>query len=96
MMKVDLRLIEMAIQKLFEYLRDNQIEQIVLEEDYYWNICDNDLYDVTKEPVIDSIGQLTCDYELLVKFVIEKNIPVARNFLQASALLRYLSIKITV
>lgn len=63
---------------------------IPLKEDFYWDIPENQLYDVDKEPYELTIGQLSEDCQV-IEGSQNREVLLGFDLLKASHLLRYIS-----
>lgn len=68
--------------------------QVDLDEDYYWNIDDDELYKVEKQPGRMDIGSLYSDLEQLEKIIKDEIQPVPYNIKLFSSMLRFISAKL--
>lgn len=91
-MKIELELLEECIVTIFNEMKNQNINTINLESDFYWNVPSESIYDIYKEPIQLDIGQLEEDYNTLSQAK-EKDILVRHNLKSASAILRYIAEK---
>jgi hypothetical protein len=64
-MKLKLDNLEKMISIILNKYRDVNGNEILIENDYYWDIDENELYSVSNEPKDFSIGQITDDWRTL-------------------------------
>ncbi len=64
-MKVTVNEIEGVARVLFQHLRATRQTEFDIQEDYYWDIFPENLYDPLRDPVVKEmgIGQLSEDWE---------------------------------
>lgn len=89
-MKLQVAQIKSAMEQIFQYLAQNGIEEIDFKEDYYWNIPDHLLYNVTDDPKETTIGQLTDDYAEVLSDLQNREIS-SHTISHMVPLLRYIS-----
>lgn len=79
---------------IFDHIeQDLKISAVPIEEDNYWNVPTEELYDVLKEPAKLDIGQLYDDWEFLTK-IQTKEEAVALMMIHLAPILRYIAEKI--
>lgn len=66
-MKLKISELHKITNMIFEHLENSGHEELEIEYDYYWLIAENECYDMTKEPKVESVGQLTEDLDILKK-----------------------------
>ena len=91
-MKIKLNLLEEAVITIFNEMKEQGIDNIDLDSDFYWNVPYASIYDVYNEPTQLDIGQLEDDYEILYEAT-EKALLVRHNLKNIAAILRYLAEK---
>ena len=93
-MKIKIEELEKVTGKLFEYLKQQGLSELNIEEDYYWNIDKKERYNPYKEPSKFDLGQLKDDWNELLKIKNEDSEPLSYSFVWLAALLRLLGEKI--
>ncbi|MGJ3353240.1 hypothetical protein [Providencia sp. Je.9.19] len=91
-MKIELSLLEEAVVTIFKEMKEQGVDDIDLDSDFYWNVPSEFIYDVYNEPPRLDIGQLEDDYETLCKAK-EKELLVKYNLKNISTIFRYLAEK---
>jgi len=88
--------LEMSILKVFKSIKELKGEnfQISIDEDEYWNIDDNEIYDIDSKPNDLDIGSLYSDLEVIEKILNNQLEPVPYNLKLFSCMLRYISNKV--
>ena len=88
--------LEMSILKVFKSIKELKGEnfQISIDEDEYWNIDDNEIYDIDSKPNDLDIGSLYSDLEVIEKILYNQLEPVPYNLKLFSCMLRYISNKV--
>lgn len=66
-MKIDIEKLKKVTELVFKYIEENEIKEISFDHDYYWSISDEHLYDFKKDPSTFTMGQLTDDYQEIIK-----------------------------
>ncbi|MGG5207305.1 hypothetical protein ACQWU4_00055 [Chryseobacterium sp. MIQD13] len=82
------------IKKILSILMDKldaSDDKIILHKDLYWNIPDEELYDVYKDPINLTIGSLEEDWELLQKILKNEREAVGHDFSKISNLFRFIA-----
>lgn len=94
-MKIEIEIdeLESAIKIIFAHIRETGVKSVQLEDDFYWDIDMEDLYEVTRNPENFSIGQLTDDLQEMHKIVAGTGTPVGYCLVWAAALCRYIGEK---
>ena len=79
---------------LFDHIeQDLQISSIPIEEDNYWNVPTEGLYNALKDPTDLDMGQLYEDWDFLTK-ITNKEEAVSLMMIHLAPLLRYVGEKI--
>ena len=90
--KTDIDLLELqkAINMLFEHvIVTRKIESITLQ-DFYWDILEDERFDLTKEPSRFAAGNLFDEWRFAQNLVDGTSPPVAYQFCQVAPILMYL------
>jgi hypothetical protein len=66
-------------------------DNIILYKDLYWNIPDEELYAVYKDPAVFTIGSLTEDWEFLQKVLRNEREAIAYDFNKIANILRFVA-----
>lgn len=74
---------------LLLHLKEQGIDEVPIDADYYWNIPSDELYEPRKTPVELDIGQLSEDLNRLRKILIKEDEPIGYALVWLSSLLRY-------
>ncbi len=94
-MDIELEKLKVITNQLLDHLRDDlKIEKIDLDEDYYWNVPTSDLYDPRSKPSELDLGQLSDDWEFLLKTLDDKDQAVSLMLTHLAPLLRYIGEKV--
>ena len=88
-LKISTRELRIIFSKLLDHL-EKQGDEIALPHDFYWNIEEESLYEVSVEPKKFTIGQLTDDWKELKKLLDSDGEPIAFSFVWLAAILRAL------
>ena len=89
-MEIEIRELQNISNQLFNYLIDLGIDTIEITEDFYWFIQKENLYNPYKKPLDLDLGQLSDDWDDLKKISDGKNEPISYDFVDLSAILRYI------
>ena len=85
-----LRVIDILKGKINEHF-DESIE--VAEEEYYWEIPLEDLYDPTTKPEDLTLGQLSEDWKELLRLKEKDSIPISYDLIRLSVILEIIKKK---
>jgi len=75
-------------ESLFAHLEETGIETIRLQNDYYWHISGEELFDPYKVPSELNLGQLSDDWRDLQNVADGKSDPLLSDFNDLAAVLR--------
>ncbi|WP_419904939.1 hypothetical protein [Kiloniella sp.] len=87
-LKVDV--LKAASEKLFAYLEETGVTEIPLEHDYHWVMNADEALDLTKEPKLNMMGQLTDNYEAMTKLAKGEDDPFGYHLVWLATLLDYI------
>lgn len=93
-MSINLDELNRILDKLFAHLKKNGVNDIELTKDFYWYISENQVYNPYNKPTELTLGQLTDNWNELIKTLEEDNDLIAYNFVWAATILRALGEKI--
>ncbi len=68
-MEIKVSDLEQLTKKMFEYIKDQEIQSITIEKDFYWNVSYEEKYDSYQEPAELDVGQLTDDWQELLNIL---------------------------
>ena len=88
-MKITTSELEKIINTICEHLVSIGIKEIEIDQDYYWDIDKEVLYDPSQKPNTLELGQLSYDVEILKNVLNGKHAPIGWHFVPLSAVLRY-------
>lgn len=66
-MKIEIDKILKITNEIFKDIKSRQGNVIVIKEDYYWGISDDEVFDVYKNPMKLTIGQISEDLNFLLE-----------------------------
>jgi hypothetical protein len=93
-LEINIEDIRKVINLILDHIEnDLKISKVRIEEDYYWNMDKNHIYNVLEEPKESSIGQLYHDWEFLLH-INSKDDAVSLMLIHVAPLLRYIGEKI--
>ena len=87
-MTVDIEKLELAIRSVISHLKANGVESVEINEDFYWNIGRNEIYDPLKTPSDLDLGQLSDDWARLVAMSNDRQATVGYGLVWAASILR--------
>lgn len=94
-MEIETRKIREMLLDILNKIEKEGIDKISLDEDYYWHIPSDEIYQVDKKPSELNLGQLYEDYEMLTKYKNEYDL-ICYDLKKLSSLLRYIADKNTI
>ena len=89
-MQISLVSLRNAVEKTLDYLEESGLTHIDVDEDYYWNIAKEEIYDLYKEPTDLNVGQLSDDIEAVEKIASGENDPIGHHLVWIAAIMRYI------
>ncbi len=94
-MKIDIRKLQEISNKVFSHIYEMEIEEFEIIDDYYWDMAEEDLYDIQKEPSSHDLGQLSDDWRDLEKLLENNREPLASDFIDLAMILRAIGQNVT-
>lgn len=90
-MEIDLVELKKVVDRLFEHVIETRgVKVLRIEGNYYWNIPDDGVYNMSNKPTELNIGSLNDDWNFISSLLNDNADPVAYQFTEVSPLLRYL------
>ena len=86
--KISLTEIKRILNNCLNSLENEGVNSVILNDDYYWDIDEADLYNPNQEPTRLSIGQLSEDLDFLRKAELEHCF-TTNDLKKISSILRY-------
>lgn len=93
-MQIEIERVKCAINRILEHIIENKGEKIKLDDDFYWNISREEIYNPYQKPKKFDIGQLSDDLMEINKIASGENSPISFGLVWASSLLRAIGEKI--
>jgi len=93
-MKIDIENLRTISNLLFDHLKKNGFNNILINEDHYWNIPKEKRYDTYEKPTDFKQGRLSHDYENLLSFLNDKKKPEGSGFVLLGELFKIIGEKI--
>lgn len=72
-MKIEIDVLEEATKAVFKHLKEQKITDLKFDEDFYWNITQEDRYNPYDEPKELTLGQLSDDWLEIKKIASGEN-----------------------
>lgn len=88
-MEISLSDLRKVTNKIFDHLERLGYQKLELDKDYYWNISEELVYDVSIDPTDFEIGQLSDDWAELEKILSNEDKPLSYSLVWLSAILRF-------
>ena len=82
-MRVKLETLEKVAHLIFEHMRDLEVEEVEIDNDYYWNIPFEQKYDRYEPPTDLDLGQLSEDWRDIIN-VAENRIDIVNSGLPSA------------
>ena len=92
-MRVKLETLEKVVHVIFEHMRDLEVEEVELDNDYYWNIPFEKKYDRYDSPTDLDLGQLSEDWQDIINVVENRKSCSGWDLRAVSSILRYIGEK---
>lgn len=90
-MEIELQQLRDAVNRLFDHLISTQrVGKVELGKNVYWNLPEDQLYDMEKKPSELDVGSLEDDWEFVSGLLKKDADPVAYQFTEMAPLLRRL------
>lgn len=88
----DLRVI---MNRIFDHIEYRMgCHELTLQEDFYWDVREEDRYCFSKMPEDYAVGQLFDDYEFLLKILEDEEMAFPLMLIHAAPVLRYMAFHI--
>ncbi len=92
-MEINLEKLRNIVNLIFDHISsDAGVDKVLLDKDFYWDIDDEKLYDMSSQPDSLDVGQLYDDWGFL-KNIKCKEEAVALMFIHVAPLLRHIGLK---
>jgi hypothetical protein len=92
-MRVSTRELKKATRQLLGHLEKLKQKEFEIDQDFYWEISESEIYDVYTEPKDLMIGQLSHDWERIQRILDGTDEPVGQGLVWLSAILRFVGEK---
>lgn len=89
-MKVPVSELRQVANSLFDHLEAEGQHEFDIEDDYYWKISAEQLYDPTKDPTDFGLEQLTDNWQSLSRVRSGETEPIAYHLVWLAAFLRWI------
>lgn len=87
-MKLKVSELRAVAERLFTHLEVEGHTEIEISEDYYWFICQEEVYDPSRDPKDLTIGQLSDDWRELSDILNGNSPPVGYSLVWLSSIIR--------
>jgi hypothetical protein len=87
-MQIGVADLQEVCEKLLDHLRELGIETVELSHDFYWEIPEEQRYDMRTVPDDPASARLSDDWHELCKLLNEQSPPIAYKLVWAAAILR--------
>ncbi len=90
-MEIDVAQLKTVVDRLFHHIiKTRGVRRVELGSDLYWNIPEEELYNVVDRPEELDVGRLSDDWEFISKLINDEAHPVAYQLTEVAPLLRRL------
>lgn len=90
-LEIEINDLRQVANRIFDHIqKDLKIDKVRIEQDYYWDIPKDKLYDPTKDPSDLVLGQLYDDWDFLSSILADKEQAVSLMLIHLAPLLRYI------
>jgi hypothetical protein len=86
--KVKLEDLRRSLEMIISHLKGQGSEWVEIDEDYYWDVADEQMYNPLEDPTEFQLGQLTHDWERLSEIVKGKAPPIGYALVWLASILR--------
>lgn len=93
-MKVKVNDLKRAMDLFVDRLESEGVYEVDIEEDFYWSIDQENLYDPYKEVESFSLGQLSSDWENVERMISGENQPIAYGLVWLSSVIKRIGEKV--
>jgi hypothetical protein len=94
-MRIGIDELELVARQLFDHLRDKGIEEVSVEQDFYWNISKAQRYNPNETPNELTLGQLSDDWQELQRMLNGERDAIGYALVWLSAILRCVGEEVT-
>ncbi|MBI1745733.1 MAG: hypothetical protein HYR55_03995 [Acidobacteria bacterium] len=77
-----------ALELIVQHIKNYKADPVEIEQDYYWEAAEDQLYDMTQETKKFTIGQLSHDWERIREILDGKNPPIGYAMVWLASILR--------
>lgn len=92
-MKIDISVLDNASQKIFQLLNEQKIESVEINEDLYWNISKDEIYNPYSDPKDLDLGQLSDDLLKITNISSGESEPIGYALVWLSSIYRIIGEK---
>ena len=96
MTRIEIDELERVTKSLLSHIREQGIEYVDLDEDFYWNVPEADRYDSYNEPKELTLGQLSDDWNELAKIAEGDRERISYALVWLSSIYRVLGYKLVI
>lgn len=93
-MQIEVSKLREISKKLFSHLENNGYDQVELEVDFYWNIPEEEKYQMENSPKDLDIGQLDEDWDFLQEVLKQDHEPIGYEFVWLGKVLEAIGEKV--
>lgn len=87
-MRISLKQLDHLWTILLHHLEEMGVESIEIEQDYYWETVGLERFEIYKESPRLGMGQLTDDWNSLLRILNAEREPLTEDYIQLAAILR--------
>ena len=94
MIEIDTQTLRLACERIIDHLEKTENAKIMLDEDFYWNIPEDTIYNMSGQPTNLDIGQLSDDWKEVQAIVHQEKDPVSFALVWLGAIMRAIGEKV--
>lgn len=95
-MRIKILDLQKGFNKVFDHIKNNGINEVEIEDDFYWNIPEEKRNNINKEPDEFDIGQLSDDWDESLQVINGGKEPLAFSLVWLSSISKVIGEKIVI
>ena len=89
MRNIDVRKLKEVINILLDHVIDGGVDTVMLDEQFYWKVSDNEKYEITNKPIELAVGDLFDDLDFVEGVLHDEGDVVAYTLTEVAPILAY-------
>ena len=92
---IDVADLRLVVERIFDFMqKDLSLQEVALDENYYWQVAEDDLYSIKQAPEQLDVGSLLDDWEFVQSAKLDPEQALPLLLLHVAPLLRALATKV--